>query len=429
MLDINLLRKNPDLIRESLAKRNYAFDLDALLALDERRRALIAESEAVQAERKRISRDIGALMKDGKKAEAEGIKAETKQMGERLKEMESELRGAQERFDRLMLEIPNIPHETVPVGPDEGSNREERTWGEPKEFDFEPKDHVELGEALGIIDLERAAKVAGARFAFMTGAGAMLERALINFMIELHTREHGYRETVPPFVVNREALTGTGQLPKFEEDLFKLTDERGFYLCPTAEVPVTNYYAGEIIDGSELPAAFVAYTPCFRSEAGSYGQDTRGLIRLHQFNKVELVRFCRAEESYDQLELLAGHAEKVLQLLGLPYRVVTLCTGDLGFGASKTYDLEVWVPSQGRYREISSCSNYESFQARRAGIRYRPEPGAKPVHAHTLNGSGLAIGRTVVALLENGQRADGSIALPDVLVPFTNGLEEIRAAE
>ena len=426
MLDINLLRKNPDLIRESLAKRNYAFDLDTLLALDEHRRSLIAESEAVQAERKRISRDIGTLMKEGKQAEAEGIKAETKQMGERLKELESGLRDAQDQFDRLMLEIPNVPHETVPVGPDESGNRVERTWGEPKKYDFEPRDHVELGEALGIIDLERAAKVAGARFAFMTGAGAMLERALINFMIELHTREHGYRETVPPFIVNRDALTGTGQLPKFEEDLFKLTDERGFYLCPTAEVPVTNYYAGEILEGSELPAAFVAYTPCFRSEAGSYGQDTRGLIRLHQFNKVELVRFCRAEESYDQLELLTGHAEKVLQLLGLPYRVVTLCTGDLGFGASKTYDLEVWLPSQGRYREISSCSNYEAFQARRAGIRYRPEPGAKPMHAHTLNGSGLAVGRTVVALLENGQQADGSITLPEALIPYTNGLKELR---
>ena len=426
MLDINLLRKNPDLIRESLAKRNYAFDLDTLLALDEHRRSLIAESEAVQAERKRISRDIGTLMKEGKQAEAEGIKAETKQMGERLKELESGLRDAQDQFDRLMLEIPNVPHETVPVGPDESGNRVERTWGEPKKYDFEPRDHVELGEALGIIDLERAAKVAGARFAFMTGAGAMLERALINFMIELHTREHGYRETVPPFIVNRDALTGTGQLPKFEEDLFKLTDERGFYLCPTAEVPVTNYYAGEILEGSELPAAFVAYTPCFRSEAGSYGQDTRGLIRLHQFNKVELVRFCRAEESYDQLELLTGHAEKVLQLLGLPYRVVTLCTGDLGFGAAKTYDLEVWLPSQGRYREISSCSNYEAFQARRAGIRYRPEPGAKPMHAHTLNGSGLAVGRTVVALLENGQQADGSITLPEALIPYTNGLKELR---
>jgi len=429
LLDISLIRRNPELVRESLAKRDYTFDLDGLLSLDGRRRTLITESENLQARRKSLSKEIGALMKSGRKREAEEIKTETKELGEKLKEMESELRAVHKEFDCLMLEIPNIPHESVPVGPDEESNRVERTWGGQRDFGFEPKDHVELGEMLGIIDLERAAKVAGARFSFMIGAGARLERALINFMLDLHTREHGYREVVPPFIINSNALIGTGQLPKFEEDLFKLTDERGFYLCPTAEVPVTNFFAGEIIDGADLPAAFAAYTPCFRSEAGSYGQDTRGLIRLHQFNKVELVRFCRAEESYEQLELLTGHAEKVLQLLDLPYRVVTLCTGDLGFGAAKTYDLEVWLPGQQRYREISSCSNYEAFQARRAGIRYRPEPGAKPAYAHTLNGSGLAVGRTVVALLENGQQADGSIVLPEPLVPYMDGMRKIVPAE
>ncbi len=426
MLDINLIRDRTDLVRNSLENRGYEFDLEDLLALDERRRALIGESESIQARRKALSGDVGRLMKEGKAAEAEAVKADTAALGEELKGLEDKLRSARESFERLMLEVPNVPHESVPVGPDPEHNRVEREWGEKREFGFEIRDHVELGERLGIIDLERAAKVAGARFAFMTGAGARLERALINFMLDLHTREFGYVEILPPFINNAAALTGTGQLPKFELDLFKLDDERGLYLCPTAEVPVTNYFAGEIIDGAELPAAFAAYTPCFRSEAGSYGKDTRGLIRQHQFNKVELVRFCRAAESYEQLELLTAHAEEVLKRLGLPYRVVTLCTGDLGFGASKTYDLEVWVPSQGRHREISSCSNYEDFQARRAGIRYRPAPGEKPRFAHTLNGSGLAIGRTVVALLENGQREDGSVALPAALAPYMNGIETLE---
>ncbi|HUX07999.1 MAG TPA: serine--tRNA ligase [Acidobacteriota bacterium] len=424
MLDINLIRKNNETVRKSLMDRRYEFDLDALLHLDERRRSLISESESLQAKRKSLSKDIGLMMKGGRKEEAERIKAETKEMGEQLKEMESELRSVQAEFDQLMLEVPNIPHESVPVGRSEDDNEEVRRWGEQRAFDFEIRDHVELGQNLGLLDLERGAKVTGARFYFMTGAGARLERALINFMLDLHTREHGCREIVPPFIINTESLIGTGQLPKFEEDLFKLTDERGLYLCPTAEVPVTNFFADEIIDGSELPVAFAAYTPCFRSEAGSYGIDTRGLIRVHQFNKVEMVRFCREEESYEQLELLTSHAEKVLQLLELPYRVITLCTGDLGFGASKTYDLEVWVPSQDRYREISSCSNYETFQARRARIRYRPEPGGKPTFAHTLNGSGLAIGRTVVALLENGQQPDGSVRLPEALAPYMDGIRE-----
>jgi seryl-tRNA synthetase len=429
MLDIGLIRKNPELVRKSLENRRYDFDLDGLIRLDERRRALITESESLQARRKEVSREIGALMKEGRQEEAEAAKAETREMGDRLKAMEAELREAEETFRARMLEVPNVPHESVPVGKDPESNRVERTWGEQAEFGFKPKDHVELGELLGIIDLQRAAKVAGARFSFMTDAGARLERALINFMLDLHTREHGYREVVPPFIINATALLGTGQLPKFEADLFKLTDERGLYLCPTAEVPVTNFYAEEIIDGRSLPAAFVAYTPCFRSEAGSYGVDTRGLIRQHQFNKVELVRFSAAEDSYHQLELLTGHAERVLQLLELPYRVVTLSTGDLGFGASKTYDLEVWLPSQGCYREISSCSNYEDFQARRAGIRYRPESGAKPVFAHTLNGSGLAVGRTLVAILENRQREDGSVELPETIIPYMDGLRSINSSK
>jgi seryl-tRNA synthetase len=427
MLDINLIRKNGESVRKSLRDRSYQFDLDALLQLDENRRNLITETENLQAQRKSASKEIGMLMKAGRNEEAERIKSETLRIGERLSESEAELRSVQEGFDRLMLEIPNIPHSSVPIGTGEEHNAEIRRWGEPRSFDFEVKDHVDLGEQLGLLDLARGAKVAGTRFYFMTDAGARLERALINFMLDLHTREHGYREIVPPFIINSTALIGTGQLPKFEQDLFKLTDERGLYLCPTAEVPVTNFFADEILDGSQLPAAFAAYTPCFRSEAGSYGVDTRGLIRVHQFNKVELVRFCREDESYEQLELLTSHAERVLQLLELPYRVVSLCTGDLGFGASKTYDIEVWIPSQARYREISSCSNYEAFQARRARIRYRPEPGAKPVFAHTLNGSGLAVGRTVVALLENGQQPDGSIALPSALAPFMDGVTHLGA--
>lgn len=424
MLDIKLIRERPELVRASLTNRHSDFDLDNLLLLDARRRALITDTEKLQAERKASSRRIGELQKAGE--DAVELIRETRELGEKIKTLEKELRETEEQFNALMLEIPNIPHETVPIGPDEDSNHVEREWGRKPGFDFEIRDHVELGMLLGIIDMERAAKVAGARFAFMTGLGARLERALINFMLDLHTREHGYTEILPPFINSAEALTGTGQLPKFEEDLFKLTDGRGLYLCPTAEVPVTNYFAGEILDGDKLPIAFAAFTPCFRSEAGSYGKDTRGLIRVHQFNKVELVRFCRREESYEQLEKLTSDAEEVLKRLELPYRVVTLCTGDLGFGAGKTYDLEVWIPSQGRHREISSCSNYESFQARRAGIRYRPAQGQKAVFAHTLNGSGLAIGRTIVAILENNQQRDGSVIVPEALAPYLDGIEIIK---
>jgi seryl-tRNA synthetase len=327
----------------------------------------------------------------------------------------------------MLSTLPNIPHESVPVGKDESANRVERVWGTKPEFDFEPKDHVDLGTALGILDLERATKIAGARFAILNGAGARLERALIDFMLNLHTREHGYLETLPPFIVNRDALFGTGQLPKFEEDLFRLDDERNFYLVPTAEVPVTNYHREEILDASQLPKKWVAYTPCFRSEAGSYGKDTRGVIRQHQFEKVELLKYSLPENSYNELEALTRDAETVLQKLGIHYRVVSLSTGDLGFASAKTYDIEVWLPSQNAFREISSCSNCEVFQARRANIRFRRAGGAKPEFVHTLNGSGLAVGRTWIAVLENYQQADGSVKVPEVLRPFMNGLDVIEA--
>lgn len=423
MLDINLIRKNPEFVKACLQKRRYPFDIDAFLSLDQRRRTLIAETESLQNKRKEMSKKIGELQKA--KEDASGLVAEVKAIGDQLRLQEAELRTAEDMFQLSMMSIPNILHESLPEGDDSSANRVEFTWGEPRTFDFPVRDHVDIGEGLGIIDQKRAAKVAGARFNFMVGAGARLERALINFMLDLHTKEHGYREVLPPFIINANALLGTGQLPKFETDLFKLTDDRGFYLCPTAEVPVTNYHAEEILENDQLPAAYVAYTPCFRSEAGSYGVDTRGLIRQHQFNKVELVRFSRPEESFEQLELLTGHAEAVLKALALPFRRITLSTGDIGFGSCKTYDLEVWLPSQNTYREISSCSNYEGFQARRAGIRYRPAAGAKPEFVHTLNGSGLAVGRTLLAILENYQLTDGTVEIPRALVPYMDGLTTI----
>jgi seryl-tRNA synthetase len=328
-------------------------------------------------------------------------------------------------MSELLAGLPNIPATDVPVGADEAANREIRRWGEPREFDFEPKDHVDLGEALGILDLERATKIAGSRFAILNGAGARLERALVNFMLDIHTREHGYTETLPPLLVNRQALFGTNQLPKFEDDLFHIKDERGFALIPTAEVPVTNYHAEEILDGKDLPKYYTAYTPCFRSEAGSYGRDTRGLIRQHQFDKVELVKISLPENSEEEHEKLTANAERILQLLGLPYRTVVLSTGDMGFGAKKTYDIEVWLPSQKTYREISSCSNCGDFQARRMNMRFRRSGGAKPEFAHTLNGSGLAVGRTWIAILENYQQEDGSIVIPEILLSYMNGLDKI----
>jgi seryl-tRNA synthetase len=391
---------------------------------DQERRSVIAESDQLNAERNAASREIGALMKEGKRAEADTRRQAVGELKDRISELDQKRDEAEARMRELLSTLPNMPHESVPVGQDESANVEVRRWGTKPEFDFDPKDHVDLGTGLGILDLERATKIAGARFAILNGAGARLERALTNLMLELHTREHGYTETLPPFIANASALFGTGQLPKFAQDLFKLEDDRGFYLIPTAEVPVTNYYAGEILEASQLPMKFVAYTPCFRSEAGSYGKDTRGVIRQHQFEKVEVVKYSLPENSYDELESLTRDAERVLQLLGLHYRVVTLSTGDLGFSNAKTYDIEVWLPSQNTFREISSCSNYESFQARRANIRFR-RGGGKPEFVHTLNGSALAVGRTWVAVLENFQQADGSIVVPEVLRPYMGGIDRI----
>jgi seryl-tRNA synthetase len=428
MLDANLVRENLDAIRAALANRNFpAAELDRFADLDAERRRVNGEADAVNQRRNAASKEIGALMQAGKAEEAEAKKAEVAGLKDQQAELERLRDEADAAMRDLLAGLPNIPADDVPVGPDETANMEVRRWGTPREFDFEVKDHVDLGTQLGILDLERAAKIAGARFAILNGAGARLERALVNFMLDVQTREHGYKETLPPFLVNRDALFGTNQLPKFEEDLFHIKDERGFALIPTAEVPVTNYHAGEILDESQLPMYYTAYTPCFRSEAGSYGRDTRGLIRQHQFEKVELVKICRPEDSEAEHEKLTADAERILQLLELPYRTVVLSTGDMGFGARKTYDIEVWLPSQNTYREISSCSNCGDFQARRMITRFRRAGGGKPEFVHTLNGSGLAVGRTWIAILENYQQADGSITVPDVLRPFMSGLDKISA--
>jgi seryl-tRNA synthetase len=430
MLDLNFVRDNLDRVRAALEARNFATGaLEDFARLDAERRRVIAESDNLNAERNAASREIGALMKAGKKDEAESQRRAVGELKERIAELDRRRDEAEASMRELLSTLPNLPHESVPVGADETANAEVRRWGQPPGFDFEVKDHVDLGTQLGILDLERASKIAGARFSILRGAGALLERALINFMLDLHTREHGYEETLPPFIINKDALFGTGQLPKFEQDLFKLRDDRELYLSPTAEVPVTNIYREEMLEFAELPMRFVAYTPCFRSEAGSYGRDTRGLIRQHQFQKVELVKLTRPEDSYEELEGLTRDAERVLQLLGLHYRVVALSTGDLGFSVAKTYDIEVWLPSQQTFREISSCSNCEAFQARRAQIRFRREAGGKPEYVHTLNGSGLAVGRTWVAILENYQQADGSIRVPEVLQSYMHGLELIEAAK
>jgi seryl-tRNA synthetase len=364
-------------------------------------------------------------MKEGKRDEADAKRERVKELKERIDALDAERDAAETDLQAMLAGIPNLPHPSVPVGRDESANVEVRRWGAPPEFDFEPLDHVALGERLGILDLARAAKITGTRFPLLKGAGALLERALTNFMLDLHTREHGYTEVFPPLMVNADSLFGTGQLPKFEADLFKLDYERPYYLIPTAEVPVTNIRRDEILEADELPTKMTAFTPCFRSEAGSFGQDTRGIIRQHQFNKVELVMYARPEESHDCLERLTSDAEEVLRRLGIHYRVVALSTGDLGAASAKTYDIEVWLPGQQRFREISSCSNFEAYQARRAQIRYRPEPGVKPAFVHTLNGSGLAVGRTWVAVVENYQQKDGSVLVPDVLRPYMGGLERI----
>ena len=426
MLDLNYVRENIDKVREALqARRADTTTLDDFAKADEERRRVIAESDQLNAQRNASSREIGGLMKEGKKEESEARRAEVGQLKERIAELDQLRAQTEARMNDLLSSLPNVPHESVPRGQSEEDNVEIRRWGTAPQLNFEPKDHVDLGNALGILDLERAAKISAARFAILNGAGARLERALINFMLEVQTREHGYTETLPPFIVNRQALFGTGQLPKFADDLFKLDDPRDLYLVPTAEVPVTNYYREEILDASQLPMRWAAYTPCFRSEAGSYGRDTRGVIRQHQFEKVELVKYSLPENSYEELEALTRDAETILQKLGLHYRVVALSTADLGFGSAKTYDIEVWLPSQNTFREISSCSNYEAFQARRAQIRFRRAGGAKPEFVHTLNGSGLAIGRTWIAVLENYQQEDGSVIIPEVLRPYMGGLERI----
>ena len=427
MLDLNYVRENIDKVRDALhARRSDTTALDDFTSADEERRRVIAESDQLNAQRNSASREIGGLMKDGKKEEADARRAEVTVLKDRIAELDQLRAQTEARMHELLSTLPNLPHESVPVGESESDNVEVRRWGTPPEFSFEPKDHVDLGTTLGILDLERATKIASARFAILNGAGARLERALINFMLDVQTREHGYLETLPPFIINRNSLFGTGQLPKFEMDLFKLRDERELYLVPTAEVPVTNYHRDEILDASQLPIRWAAYTPCFRSEAGSYGRDTRGMIRQHQFEKVELVKYSLPENSYEELESLTRNAETILQKLGLHYRVVTLSTADLGFGAAKTYDIEVWLPSQNTFREISSCSNCESFQARRAQIRFRRAGGAKPEFVHTLNGSGLAVGRTWIAVLENYQQEDGTVIIPEALRPYMGGLERIN---
>ena len=421
MLDLNYVRENLDKVRAALQSRgDNAQALDEFEAADAERRRVIAESDSLNAQRNAASREIGGLMKEGKKEEAESRRREVGELKDRIAELDQKRAAAETKMNELLSTLPNVPHASVPIGKSEEDNVEIRRWGNAPSFDFDPKDHVDLGSALGILDLERATKIAAARFAILNGAGARLERALVNFMLEVQTRENGYEETLPPFIVNRDALFGTAQLPKFETDLFKLEDDRQLYLIPTAEVPVTNYRREEILDANDLPQRWAAYTPCFRSEAGSYGRDTRGVIRQHQFEKVELVKYSLPENSYDELESLTRDAESILQKLGLHYRVVALSTADLGFGSAKTYDIEVWLPSQNTFREISSCSNYESFQARRAQIRFRRSGGAKPEYVHTLNGSGLAVGRTWIAILENYQQADGSIIIPEALQPYVD---------
>lgn len=423
MLDIKRLRTNFEEIKEILKTRGEDLSgLDQFEELDQKRRHLIQETENLKKQRNDVSKQIAELKREKKPAD-EFIK-KMRDVGDKIKAFDDELREVEAALNELLLQIPNIPHESVPIGKDEDDNVEIRKWGDVRSFSFEAKPHWDLAAALDILDFERAAKVTGSRFVFYKGLGARLERALINFMMDLHADEHGYSEILPPYLVNRMSMTGTGQLPKFEEDAFKIREE-DYFLIPTAEVPVTNYHRDEILNGDVLPIAYAAYSACFRSEAGAAGRDTRGLIRQHQFNKVELVRFVKPEDSYEELEKLTAHAEKVLQLLKLPYRVMSMCTGDLGFTAAKKYDLEVWLPSYNTYREISSCSNFEDFQARRAGIRFRREVNGKPEYVHTLNGSGLAVGRTVAAILENYQQEDGTIEIPDVLRPYMGGKDKI----
>jgi len=426
MLDPKELRKDPAAFAAKLAKKHYELDLSKYEALESKRKSLQIETETLQAERNTRSKAIGIAAKAGE--DIAPLKAAVSEIGEKLDQNKEELRVVQEEFNHFLMSIPNLPNDLVPEGKDEDENEEILTWGTPRAFDFEPKDHVDLGAGVGGLDFESGTKITGSRFAVMRGQIAGLHRALTQFMLTTHLTQHGYEEIYIPYIVNSDSLKGTGQLPKFEEDLFKLRSDHEFYLTPTAEVPVTNMARDEIFDAKEMPKKFACHSPCFRSEAGSYGRDTRGMIRQHQFEKVELVHMVKPEDSYNALEELTGHAEKILQLLELPYRKVRLCGGDLGFSATMTYDLEVWLPGQQKYREISSCSNCEDFQARRMQARYRNPETNKPELLHTLNGSGLAVGRTLVAVLENYQNEDGSITVPEALKPFMGGLEKIEAA-
>ena len=426
MLDIKVLRQEPERIKEALKKRFNPLDIEPAIELDKQRRAILAEVEQKKAKQNEITKQIPQMKKNGENTDQ--IFAEMKELSNDIKADDEKVRDIDEQLRNFMLRIPNIPNPEVPVGKDDTENVELRKFSEPRKFDFEPKAHWDLGADLGILDPETAAKISGSRFTVYRDLGAKLERAIVNFFLDTHTTKHGYTEVFPPFMVSRESMTGTGQLPKFEEDAYKVQgDGKEYFLVPTAEVPVTNMYRNQILDGSKLPIMHCAYTACFRAEAGSAGRDTRGLIRQHQFNKVELVKFCKPETSYDELEKLTRDAEDVLQMLGLPYRVVKICIGDLGFTAAMKYDIEVWMPSYGRYVEISSCSNFETFQARRANIKYKDNAGDKAEFVHTLNGSGVAAGRTTAAILENYQQADGSIVIPEVLRPYMGGLEKIEA--
>lgn len=423
MLDIRRIRKNPEEVKKALDKRHGDFPIDEVLELDEKRRNILTKVEEMKARQNSVSKEIPKFKKEGK--DVSSLIGEMKELSEEIKQLDGDVKEIDEKLLDLLLHIPNTPHESVVEGKSDEDNLEIRKWGEPEDFGFEPKAHWDLGAELNILDFERASKLTGARFSLFKGAGARLERALINFMLDIHTTEHGYTEMATPFMVNRDSMIGTGQLPKFEYDMFHIPS-KDYFLVPTAEVPLTNLYRDEILNEGMLPMYYTAYTPCFRQEAGSAGRDTRGLIRNHQFDKVELVKFSLPEDSYEELERLTNNAEEILKRLGLPYRVVMLSTGDLGFSAAKTYDLEVWMPSYGRYVEISSCSNFEDYQARRANIRFRREDTRKVEFVHTLNGSGLAVGRTLAAIIENYQQEDGSIKIPEALRPYAGGLEEVK---
>jgi seryl-tRNA synthetase len=425
MLSLKFIRENSEIVKEALKKRGVQFELNDFLSLDEERREIIQQVENLRSIRNRVSKEIGEARKRGENPQVEMERM--REVGKEISAKEERLKELEEKIKKQLLLIPNIPHETVPEGVDEKDNEVVRVVGKPRKFTFEPLPHWDVGKALGILDFERAAKISRSRFVVLWDKGALLERALINFMLDLHTKEHGYREVFPPVLVNEETMIGTGQLPKFREDMFKCADDP-LYLIPTAEVPVTNLHRGEVLSAEELPLKYVSYTPCFRREAGSYGKETRGLIRQHQFNKVELVKISHPEKSYDELELLVKDAEEVLKRLELPYRVVVLCTGDLGFSVTKTYDIEVWLPSYGDYKEISSCSNCEDFQARRAQIKFKENAKSKPRFVHTLNGSGVAIGRTVAAILENYQEKDGSVTVPKALQPYMDGAKKISSS-